>query len=212
MPFRGLSRARMMDFVSRTPLHFITYHSGERVVEEEKRYDEVRALVSGHVRVIHPLIDHSLQVSFTQSSPSMLNVANLYGMHTEAPFTAYAEGCCGVMEFDKNHLMQLMQREQVVMLNMLNYYAYGMQSVECFLRGIRRYDGVRRLAGLILDVTDSASSDIVLTSTVNSVVEMLSFGKEDIDKLHELGEKGVVRIISGSKIEIPERGRLIALK
>lgn len=212
LPFKGLSRARLMDFVSRTPLHFITYHSGERVVEEGKRYDEVRAIVSGHARIIHPLIDHSLQVSFTQSAPSMLNVANLYGMQTQAPVTAYAEGSCGVMEFDKNLLMQLMQREQVVMLNMLNYYAYGKQSVECFLRDIHRYDGVSRLVGLALNVTDTTSTNIVLSSTVGSVTDLLAFGQDDIDRLHELAGKGLFRIHSASKIEIPDRSLLLALK
>ena len=111
--FQGVSTDKITALVEKLPFHFLKFRNGEQVFAAGDPCTHLKFIVSGRVR-LSMMCDH-LRVSFHQtlSTPHVLAAECLFGRETVYPFTAVAEGPCGILQLLKADYVKMVNSDKV---------------------------------------------------------------------------------------------------
>lgn len=160
--FQGVSTEKITELVEKLPFHFLKYRSGEQIVAAGDPCTHIRFIVSGKVRL--ETSSSRLKVSLEQilATPNVLAPDYLFGRDTTYPFSAFAEGGCGILQLLKGDYIKMINTDKVFLFNILNFLSSGSQRGIAMALAARDGSVEERLAMLMNVLVAPGATDVVL--------------------------------------------------
>ena len=160
--FQGVSTEKITELVEKLPFHFLKYRSNEQIVAAGDPCTHIRFIVSGKVRVVMNCSRLKVSLEQTLSTPNVLAPDYLFGRETVYPFTAVAEGPCGILQLLKGDYIKMINTDKVFLFNILNYLSSGSQRGTAMALAAKDGSVDERLAMLMNVLTLNGATDVVL--------------------------------------------------
>lgn len=160
--FQGVSTDKITSLVEKLPFHFLKFRNGEQIFAAGDQCTHMRFIVSGRVR-LETQCDH-LRISLLQtlSTPHVLAAEYLFGRETTYPYTAVADGLCGILQLRKSDYIKMLGTDKVFLFNILNYLSSGSQRNTSAALSIKDGSVMERLAMIIDVLTVTGATDVTL--------------------------------------------------
>lgn len=189
--FQGVGTDKITALVEKLPFHFLKYRNGEQVLAAGDPCTHLKFIVSGRVRLSMPCEHLRVTLCQTLSSPHVLAAEYLFGRATVYPFTAVAEGPCGILQLLKADYIKMVNSDKVFLFNILNYLSSGSQRGISSMLTVRDGSVVERLSMLIDGLTVAGATDVVLKYKQKDLCTLLGTQRTTLiatlDKLQEQG-------------------------
>lgn len=160
--FQGVSSDRITALVEKLPFHFLKFRNGEQIFAAGDQCTHMRFIVSGQVRLETPF--DCLRVSLLQTlpSPHVLAAEYLFGRETTYPYSAVADGPCGILQLRKSDYVTMLGSDKVFLFNILNYLSSGSQRNSSSYVAIKENSVIDRLAMMMDFLVIAGATDVVL--------------------------------------------------
>lgn len=191
--FQGVSTEKITALVEKLPFHFLKFRNGEQILAAGDPCTHIKFIVSGRVR-LNISCDH-LRVSMTQtlSTPHVLAAECLFGRETVYPFTAVAEGPCGILQLLKGDYIKMINSDKVFLFNILNYLSSGSQRYLSSVTSLKNGSVAERLAMVVETLAVVNASDITLRYKQRDLCTLLGTQRTTlITTLDKLSEQEII--------------------
>jgi len=191
--FQGVSTDKITALVEKLPFHFLKYHSGEQVFAAGDPCTHIKFIVSGKLRLETPYTNLRVCLVQTLATPHVLAAEYLFGRETTYPFTAVADGPCGILQLRKSDYIKMVNSDKVFLFNILNYLSSGSQRSTSAALSIKDGSVAERLAHLIDQLTITGATDVSLRYKQKDLCALLGTQRTTlIATLDKLGDQGVL--------------------
>ena len=191
--FQGVSTEKITELVEKLPFHFLKYRSGEQIVAAGDPCTHIRFIVSGKVRLETSL--SRLKVSLEQilATPNVLAPDYLFGRDTTYPFSAFAEGGCGILQLLKGDYIKMINTDKVFLFNILNFLSSGSQRGIAMALAARDGSVEERLAMLMNVLVAPGATDVVLKFKQKDLCSLLGTQRTTlVSMLDRLSEQEIL--------------------
>lgn len=160
--FQGVSSDRITALVEKLPFHFLKFRNGEQIFAAGDQCTHVRFIVSGQVRLETQFDNLRVSLLQTLTTPHVLAAEYLFGRETSYPYTAVADGPCGILQLRKSDYVTMLGSDKVFLFNILNYLSSGSQRNCSSFVAIKENSVMDRLAMLMDTLVITGATDVVL--------------------------------------------------
>ena len=160
--FQGVSTERITALVEKLPFHFLKFRNGDTIIAAGDSCTHIKFIVSGRVRVEMPCTHLRVSLLQTLSTPHVLAAEYLFGRATTYPFTAVADGSCGILQLLKSDYIKMINTDKVFLFNILNYLSSGCQRGLSSSLSVKDGSVAERLAFLINNLSVPGATNISL--------------------------------------------------
>ncbi len=191
--FQGVSTEKITELVEKLPFHFLKYRSGEQIVAAGDPCTHIRFIVSGKVRL--ETSSSRLKVSLEQilATPNVLAPDYLFGRDTTYPFSAFAEGGCGILQLLKGDYIKMINTDKVFLFNILNFLSSGSQRGIAMALAARDGSLEERLAMLMNVLVAPGATDVVLKFKQKDLCSLLGTQRTTlVSMLDRLSEQEIL--------------------
>jgi CRP-like cAMP-binding protein len=191
--FQGVSTEKITELVEKLPFHFLKYRSGEQIVAAGDPCTHIRFIVSGKVRL--ETSSSKLKVSLEQilATPNVLAPDYLFGRDTTYPFSAFAEGGCGILQLLKGDYIKMINTDKVFLFNILNFLSSGSQRGIAMALAARDGSVEERLAMLMNVLVAPGATDVVLKFKQKDLCSLLGTQRTTlVSMLDRLSEQEIL--------------------
>ena len=209
--FQGVSTEKITELVEKLPFHFLKYRSGEQIVAAGDPCTHIRFIVSGKVRL--ETSSSRLKVSLEQilATPNVLAPDYLFGRDTTYPFSAFAEGGCGILQLLKGDYIKMINTDKVFLFNILNFLSSGSQRGIAMALAARDGSVEERLAMLMNVLVAPGATDVVLKFKQKDLCVLLGTQRTTlIASLDKLADEDIVDYTS-NELRVLDLSRLAEL-
>ncbi len=161
--FQGVSTDKITAAVEKLPFHFLKFRNGEQIFGVGDPCTHIKFIVSGQVRIEIPCVHLRVSLQQTLSTPHVLAAEYLFGRETTYPFTAVANGPCGILQLRKSDYVKMVSSDKVFLFNILNYLSSGSQRNISSALAVKDGSVAERFAMLVDSLTFAGATDITLT-------------------------------------------------
>ena len=191
--FQGISAEKITALVEKLPFHFLKFNSGEQIVAAGDPCTHVKFVVSGQVRLMTPFSKLKVSIQQTLASPHVLAPDCLFGKENTYPYTAVADGVCGILQLRKSDYIKMVSSDKVFLFNILNYLSTGSQRGPALALAIKNGTVAERLAMLLDMLVINGATDITLSYKQKDLSTLLGTQRTTIiSTLERLSEEGVL--------------------
>ena len=117
--FQGISAEKITALVEKLPFHFLKFNNGEQIVAAGDPCTHVKFVVSGKVRLMTPFSKLRVSLHQTLTSPHVLAPDCLFGRENNYPYSAVADGVCGILQLRKSDYIKMLNRNTLSLLTIL---------------------------------------------------------------------------------------------
>ena len=191
--FQGVSTDVITALVEKLPFHFLKFRNGEQIFAAGDQCSHIRFIVSGRVRLETPC-DH-LRVSLLQTleTPHVLAAEYLFGRETTYPYSAFADGPCGILQLRKSDYIKMLAFDKVFLFNILNYLSSGSQRNTASILAINDGSVVERLAMIVDALTVTGATDVAVRFKQKDLCVLLGTQRTTlIASLDKLADEDIV--------------------
>lgn len=191
--FQGVSTEKITELVEKLPFHFLKYRSGEQIVAAGDPCTHIRFIVSGKVRL--ETSSSRLKVSLEQilATPNVLAPDYLFGRDTTYPFSAFAEGGCGILQLLKGDYIKMINTDKVFLFNILNFLSSGSQRGIAMALAARDGSVEERLAMLMNVLVAPGATGVVLKFKQKDLCSLLGTQRTTlVSMLDRLSEQEIL--------------------
>ena len=206
--FQGVSTDVITALVEKLPFHFLKFRNGEQIFAAGDQCSHIRFIVSGRVRLETPC-DH-LRVSLLQTleTPHVLAAEYLFGRETTYPYSAFADGPCGILQLRKSDYIKMLAFDKVFLFNILNYLSSGSQRNTASILAIKDGSVVERLAMIVDALTVTGATDVAVRFKQKDLCVLLGTQRTTlIASLDKLADEDIVEYTS-NELRILDLNRL----
>ncbi len=197
--FQGVSTDKITALVEKLPFHFLKYRNGEQVLACGDPCTHIKFIVSGKVRIELPFTSLRVSLLQTLASPHVLAAEYLFGRETSYPFTATADGQCGILQLRKADYIRMVNSDKVFLFNILNYLSSGSQRAIASAITVKDGSVAERLSTLIDSVVMAGAEDVVLKFKQKDLCSLLGTQRTTlIATLDKMTESGLLEYDSNS--------------
>jgi CRP-like cAMP-binding protein len=133
----------------------------------------------------------------------------LFGRETVYPFTAVAEGPCGILQLLKADYVKMVNSDKVFLFNILNYLSSGSQRVVGSVMSIRDGSVAERLQSLVDSLAVTGATDIIMNYKQKDLCSLLGTQRTTlVASLDRLQEDGIIEYDSNELRVLDVRGLL----
>lgn len=191
--FQGVSTDKITALVEKLPFHFLKYRSGEQILAAGDSCTHIKFVVSGKVRVAMPCAHLRITIEQTLATPNVLAADSLFGRETVYPFTAVADGPCGILQLLKSDYIKMINSDKVFLFNILNFLSSGSQRGVSTVLSIKDGSALERLVMIVQSLVVAGASDVVLRYKQRDLCSLLSTQRTTlINMLDKLTDEGIV--------------------
>ncbi len=191
--FQGVSTEKITALVEKLPFHFLKFHSGEQVFAVGDTCTHIKFIVSGQVRLETPYSNLRVSLVQTVKAPHVLAPEYLFGRETAYPFTAVADGSCGILQLRKSDYIKMINYDKVFLFNILNYLSSGSQRNVSKSLNVKVGSVAERLALLVDTLAITGAEDITLTYKQKDLCVLLGTQRTTlVATLDKMSEQGVL--------------------
>ena len=209
--FQGVSTDVITALVEKLPFHFLKFRNGEQIFAAGDQCSHIRFIVSGRVRLETPC-DH-LRVSLLQTleTPHVLAAEYLFGRETTYPYSAFADGPCGILQLRKSDYIKMLAFDKVFLFNILNYLSSGSQRNTVSILAIKDGSVVERLAMIVDALTVTGATDVAVRFKQKDLCVLLGTQRTTlIASLDKLADEDIVDYTS-NELRVLDLSRLAEL-
>ena len=206
--FQGVSTDVITALVEKLPFHFLKFRNGEQIFAAGDQCSHIRFIVSGRVRLETPC-DH-LRVSLLQTleTPHVLAAEYLFGRETTYPYSAFADGPCGILQLRKSDYIKMLAFDKVFLFNILNYLSSGSQRNTAAILAIKDGSVVERLAMIVDALTVTGATDVAVRFKQKDLCVLLGTQRTTlIASLDKLADEDIVDYTS-NELRVLDLSRL----
>ncbi len=206
--FQGVSTDVITALVEKLPFHFLKFRNGEQIFAASDQCSHIRFIVSGRVRLETPC-DH-LRVSLLQTleTPHVLAAEYLFGRETTYPYSAFADGLCGILQLRKSDYIKMLAFDKVFLFNILNYLSSGSQRNTASILAIKDGSVVERLAMIVDALTVTGAADVAVRFKQKDLCVLLGTQRTTlIASLDKLADEDIVDYTS-NELRVLDLSRL----
>ena len=206
--FQGVSTDVITALVEKLPFHFLKFRNGEQIFAAGDQCSHIRFIVSGRVRLETPC-DH-LRVSLLQTleTPHVLAAEYLFGRETTYPYSAFADGPCGILQLRKSDYIKMLAFDKVFLFNILNYLSSGSQRNTASILVIKDGSVVERLAMIVDALTVTGATDVAVRFKQKDLCVLLGTQRTTlIASLDKLADEDIVDYTS-NELRVLDLSRL----
>lgn len=206
--FQGVSTDVITALVEKLPFHFLKFRNGEQIFAAGDQCSHIRFIVSGRVRLETPC-DH-LRVSLLQTleTPHVLAAEYLFGRETTYPYSAFADGPCGILQLRKSDYIKMLAFDKVFLFNILNYLSSGSQRNTASILAIKDGSVVERLAMIVDALTVTGATDVAVRFKQKDLCVLLGTQRTTlIASLDKLADEDIVDYTS-NELKVLDLSRL----
>ena len=206
--FQGVSTEVITALVEKLPFHFLKFRNGEQIFAAGDQCSHIRFIVSGRVRLETPC-DH-LRVSLLQTleTPHVLAAEYIFGRETTYPYSAFADGPCGILQLRKSDYIKMLAFDKVFLFNILNYLSSGSQRNTASILAIKDGSVVERLAMIVDALTVTGATDVAVRFKQKDLCVLLGTQRTTlIASLDKLADEDIVDYTS-NELRILDLSRL----
>jgi len=197
--FQGVSTEKITALVEKLPFHFLKYHNGESIINAGDPCTTIKFIVSGKARLVTPFTSLRVSLSQTLSTPQVIAAEYLFGRETVYPYSATAEGGCGILQLRKSDYIKIVNSDKVFLFNILNYLSSGSQRATSAVLTISDGSVAERLAMQIDSLSIAGSTDIELQYKQKDLCTLLATQRTTlIATLDKLSEEGILEYDSNT--------------
>lgn len=171
--FQGVSTEKITALVEKLPFHFLKYRNGEQILAVGDPCTHVRFIVSGSVRLSMPFKQLRVTLKQTLSTPHVLAPDFLFGRDTVYPFTAVADGPCGILQLTKGDYIKMINSDKVFLFNILNYLSSGSQRSISSALSVKNGSVLERLALIVDSLVAMSATDVSLVYKQKDLCSLL---------------------------------------
>lgn len=209
--FQGVSADKITALVEKLPFHFLKYRNGEQVLAAGDPCAHIKFIVSGKVRLTTPFQHLRVSLSQTLPCPQVIAAEYLFGRDTVYPFSASAEGPCGILQLRKSDYVKMVNSDKVFLFNILNYLSSGSQRNTSSSLSVTDGSVIERLATLVDALTQVGATDITLNYKQKDLCSLLGTQRTTlISTFDRLRDEGVLDYDSNF-LTILDRQRLMEM-
>lgn len=206
--FQGVSSEKITALVEKLPFHFLKFRNGEQIFAAGDPCTHIRFIVSGKVRLEAPCDNLRVTLLQTLSTPHVLAAEYLFGRETNYPYTAVADGPCGILQLRKSDYIKMVGSDKVFLFNILNYLSSGSQRCASLILAVKSGSVAERLAMLVESLTFAGSTDISLRFKQKDLCVLLGTQRttliSTLDKLADEDvldyDSNILRILDQTKL------------
>lgn len=197
--FQGISSERITSLVEKLPFHFLKYRNGDQIFAAGDTCTHIKFIVSGQARIETSFPHLRVSLYQTLSTPHVLAAEYLFGRETVYPYTAIAEGSCGILQLRKSDYLKMINCDKVFLFNILNYLSSGSQNSTSSALLVSDGSVIERLAILVNQLTVTGAKDIMLTYKQKDLCSLLGTQRTSlISSLDRLCDEEIVEYDSNS--------------
>ncbi len=190
---KGVSTERLEQIVATTPLHFLKYPEGDKLIFSGSPATHLHFVINGSVRMSMANLSGRFRVSQTLVGPDVIAPDYLFGRSTNFPCDVVALESTGILQIAKGDYISMLRSDDVLLFNYLNILAAGAQS---------RIEGVlsltdghldERIAFWIVALTQRSGKDIVLTCRLRDLYSFLGVQRSVLNAtLTDMADRGII--------------------
>lgn len=203
--FKGANTDLIHSFAEKTPLSFSKYTPGQKVARAGESCRMVTCLLSGHLTVRRKVWNGLLTLCEVMPEESLIAPDRLFGLDTIYGADYIALDNCGIMEFPKRYLLQLMHESQIVTVNYLNLLS---RSSQRSLQAVGSHRHGSELSDLIilLEVATSGRACGISIESIDSMPLLKIFDSDNAQRtLKNLEELCVLKLETPHRMSILSR-------
>lgn len=196
--FKGVGKDQISYFLEKTNIDFLNYSDSATVVDCGDPVKMIKFVISGRVRIIHPLNSASISVEEIAGFGRVLGAERLFGITTGYPYRVEALSKTSVMEFSKEQYVNLLHSDRIYILNFFNYLSLRAQRpVEAMMH--YSHDDIRnRLCVLISMLTDPGSAGLAINATDEALAGYCGKTREEVSAWKGAAqEAGLITVSEG---------------
>lgn len=203
--FKGVGKDQISCFLEKTNIDFLNYSDSATVVDCGDPVKMIKFVISGRVRIIHPLDSASISVEEIAGFGRVLGAERLFGITTGYPYRVEALGKTSVMEFSKEQYVNLLHSDRIYILNFFNYLSLRAQRpVEAMMH--YSHDDIRsRLCVLISMLTDPGSAGLAINATDEALAGYCGKTREEVSAWKGAAQEAGLITVSEGCIRIRSR-------
>lgn len=203
--FKGVGKDQISYFLEKTNIDFLNYSDSATVVDCGDLVKMIKFVISGRVRIIHPLDSASISVEEIAGFGRVLGAERLFGITTGYPYRVEALGKTSVMEFSKEQYVNLLHSDRIYILNFFNYLSLRAQRpVEAMMH--YSHDDIRsRLCVLISMLTDPGSAGLAINATDEALAGYCGKTREEVSAWKGAAQEAGLITVSEGCIRIRSR-------
>ena len=160
--FQGISESLLHTLLERYPFHFLKYADGDRIISCDEPCTHIRFIFSGSVRFVTKSLVSKISISYTLDAPDVMGADYLFGRKPNYPFEAFAQGDCGVLQLKKADYINMLQSNDVLLFNILNYLSRNAQETTLSLLSLTHGNVSSRLSLILESLVPPHGTHVVL--------------------------------------------------
>ena len=191
--FQGVSTEKITALVEKLPFHFLKFRNGEQIFAAGDPCTHIKFIVSGQVRLEMPCNELRVSLLQTLSTPHVLAAEYLFGRETVYPYTAIAQGGCGILQLRKSDYIKMVGSDKVFLFNILNYLSSGSQHSISASLSIRDGSVAERLAMFVDSLVVNGATDVMLKFKQKDLCTLLGTQRTTlVATLDKLAEQEII--------------------
>ena len=191
--FQGISADKITALVEKLPFHFLKFNGGEQIFAAGDPCTHVKFVVSGKVRLETPFTRLRVTLRQTLVSPHVLAPDSLFGRENNYPFTAVANGPCGILQLRKSDYIKMVSSDKVFLFNILNYLSTGSQRGAALVLAVKDGTVAERLAVMMDLLVMNGAEDIALHYKQKDLCSLLGTQRTTlITTLDKLSDEDII--------------------
>ena len=171
--FQGLSHTQLTSILEKVPFHFKKYKPNDYLIRVGEVSDKVVFLLSGRVRVITPTYCDAILIAEDFEAPHTMAFYNMFGKETTTRSSVYAQGSVGVMELGKEHFLQMIADNHLMLVNVLNILSSHAQKPHIILDAIGVTEPELRLGMWLLAYTSYNAKNVIIDASIKDWCSLL---------------------------------------
>ena len=209
--FQGVSTEKITALVEKLPFHFLKFADGERIFTAGDPCTHLKFIVSGQVRLETPFSNLRVVLSQVLVSPHVLAAEYLFGRETLYPYTAIADGSCGILQLLKSDYIKMVNSDKVFLFNILNDLSSGCQRSASSAMAVRDGSVTERLATLLDTLLVPGAADVEISYKQKDLCNLLGTQRTTlVATLDRLSDEDIIEYDSG-KLKLIDLPKLIQI-
>lgn len=207
--FRGISREKMSEIVGMAKFNFLKYLPDAVFINSGDPVDGLLFMLSGSARLTLENADQRFKIAQTVTAPHVLWPQFLFGRSTQYPGTAVAIEPSNMLQVSKADYLKILTRDQVFMLNNLNFLSANAQNSIDTLLAMTSGTVQQRLALWVANLTQPEATDITLLCRQRDLYSVFGIQRSSyIAAMDDLAEQGILSY-TANDISILDRRALV---
>lgn len=207
--FRGISREKMSEIVGMAKFNFLKYLPDAVFINSGDPVDGLLFMLSGSARLTLENADQRFKIAQTVTAPHVLWPQFLFGRSTQYPGTAVAIEPSNMLQVSKADYLKILTRDQVFMLNNLNFLSANAQNSIDTLLAMTSGTVQQRLALWVANLSQPDATDITLICRQRDLYSVFGIQRSSyIAAMDDLVEQGILSY-TANDISILDRRALV---